>query len=138
MFGRFIFYLSTALMLLSCSNGADRIAQIKANGELVVLTRNAATTYYKSREGYLGVEYDMAKAFADYIGVKVRFIKKDDVSDLFNSIQKGEADFAAAGLTQTKEREAHFLFGPSYQMVSQQWCVVVVVLNQKIRRFNEY
>lgn len=120
MFGRFISFISIVLVLGSCSNGADRLEQIKAKGELVVLTRNAATTYYESREGHVGVEYDIAKAFADSLGVKVRFVLKDNVSDLFKAVNEAEADLVAAGLTQTKEREINFLFGPTYQMVSQQ------------------
>lgn len=120
MFGRFISFISIVLVLGSCSNGADRLEQIKAKGELVVLTRNAATTYYESREGHVGVEYDIAKAFADSLGVKIRFVLKDNVSDLFKAVNEAEADLVAAGLTQTKEREINFLFGPTYQMVSQQ------------------
>lgn len=117
---RFVFLLSVVLTLVSCSSETARLEQIKAKGELVVLTRNAATTYYESREGYVGVEYDMAKAFADFIGVKVRFILKDDVTDIFDALKNGAADFAAAGLTRTTERKTNFLFGPTYQMVSQQ------------------
>lgn len=117
---RFPFLLSLILMLTSCTSDVDRLEKILEKGELVVLTRNAATTYYKSRESYMGVEFDMVKAFADFIGVKVRFVLKDDVSDLFNTIKGKGADFAAAGLTRTTEREIDFLFGPTYQMVSQQ------------------
>jgi len=120
MFSRFISLISITLVLWACTNGADRLKQIKEKGELVVLTRNAATTYYESREGKLGMEYDMAKAFADSLGVKIRFVVKDDVSNLFDAIKDKEADFVAAGLTHTQQREAHFLFGPGYQMVSQQ------------------
>lgn len=111
---------SITFFLIACSNGADRLEQIKEKGELVVLTRNAATTFYESREGHLGVEYEMAKAFADSMDVKVRFIQKDDVSSLFEGITKGEADFAAAGLTHTVKREKNFLFGEAYQSVTQQ------------------
>lgn len=108
------------LTLASCSNGSDRLEQIKAKGELVVLTRNAATAFYESGEGYLGVEYEMVKAFADSIGVEAKFIIKEDVSDIFNSIREGDGDIAAAGLTHTEERAKSFLFGPTYQMVAQQ------------------
>jgi len=117
---RFSIFTSVVLILSSCSSGANRLEQLKAKGELVVLTRNAATTYYESREGHLGVEYEMIQAFADSIGVKARFVTKQDVSDLFGAIKKGEGDIAAAGLTHTKEREEKFLFGPTYQMVTQQ------------------
>jgi len=112
--------IAIILMLTACSNGGDRLDKIKAKGELVVLTRNAATTYYESREGYLGVEYEMAQSFADSIGVKARFVIKEDVSDLFNALNEGYGDIAAAGLTHTENREEDFLFGPTYQVVAQQ------------------
>lgn len=120
MFGRFISFLTIALLLVSCSNSVDRLQQIKDKGELVVVTRNAATTYYKYREGFAGVEYDMVKAFADHLGIKVRFILKDGVSDLFKTVDDRDADFAAAGLTHTNKRAVNSLFGPPYQHVSQQ------------------
>ncbi len=116
----FLALTSAALVMVSCSNGVDHLEQIKAKGELVVLTRNAATTYYESREGYMGVEYEMANAFADSIGVTARFVKKDDVSDLLSAINDGNGDLVAAGITHTQEREKRFMFGPTYQMVAQQ------------------
>lgn len=112
--------ISIVLTLYSCSSGTDYLDKIKAKGELVVLTRNAATTYYESREGFMGVEYEIAKAFADSLGVKARFITKEDISDLFVSVNQGYGDLAAAGLTNTKEREKIYMFGPTYQMVAQQ------------------
>lgn len=116
-----VFILTSIVFVLAgCSNGADRLEKIKAKGELVVLTRNAATTFYESREGYMGVEYEMAQAFADSLGVQVRFIQKDDVSSLFDGVNNGKADFSAAGLTHTLDREKEFLFGPTYQNVTQQ------------------
>lgn len=119
-FSRLCILLCITLILGSCSNGGDRLEQIKEKGELVVITRNAATTYYESREGYMGVEYEIAKAFADSIGVEARFVTKEDISDLLKSVNEGYADVAAAGLTHTEERAKKFLFGPTYQMVAQQ------------------
>lgn len=113
-------FACVVLILASCSNGTNYLDKIKAKGELVVLTRNAATTYYETREGHLGVEYEMAKAFAESIGVKARFVTKENVSELFNAIAKGDGDLAAAGLTHTSERKKRFLFGPTYHMVAQQ------------------
>lgn len=119
-FNRFVFITGISLILAACSNGNDQVDKIKAKGELVVLTRNAATTYYESREGYMGVEYEIANAFADSLGVKVRFVTKEDISDLFKSVNEGYGDLAAAGLTHTEERGRKYLFGPTYQMVAQQ------------------
>jgi len=117
---RLFIFFSITLLLGSCSNGDSRIEQIKEKGELVVLTRNAATTYYESREGFMGVEFEIAKSFADSLGVKARFVTKEDISDLFKSVNEGYGDLAAAGLTHTEERKEKYSFGPTYQMVAQQ------------------
>lgn len=111
---------SIALIFVALPKKTERLGKIKAYGKLVVLTRNAATTYYESRDGYSGIEYDMVISFAKYLGVKAKFIVKDDLSDLLGTLRDGKADFAAAGLTSTKERAEQFLFGPTYQMVTQQ------------------
>ena len=89
---RFFTLTCAVLILGSCSNEMDRLEQIKAKGELVVVTRNAATTYYESSEGYVGVEYEIARAFADSLGVKARFIVKEDISDLFSAVNEGEPE----------------------------------------------
>ncbi len=121
---RTLFRFSLVLLLLpvlsACAREPDSLQQIKQRGELVVLTRNAATTYYESREGYQGVEYEMASAFAESLGVKVRFEVREDLASLFTSLENKEADLIAAGITRTAEREQRFLFGPTYQMVAQQ------------------
>lgn len=116
----FTFGLIFVLLSCSCSKEPDRLQQILTSGEIVVLTRNAATAFYEAREGYLGVEFEMTKAFADYLGVTARYVIKDNVSDLFNTMKNGYGDLAAAGLTHSVERANTYLFGPTYQMVQQQ------------------
>jgi len=96
------------------------VKKIKQRGELVVLTRNAPTTYYEARDTLTGLEYELATRFAKSLGVKARFIVKDSVKDILVALEKNEADMAAAGLTHTKQRENGFLFSVDYQKVQQQ------------------
>lgn len=129
------------LLIAVCSIAAIYIGQqqyqqqrvvlnkIKARGEIVVVTRNAPTTYYETHTGqFAGFEYDMVMAFADYLGVKPRFIVKDTINEVLEALATGEADVAAAGLTITEQRNKTFIFGPSYQTVHQQ-----VVCNSNIK-----
>ncbi len=112
------------LALVTACSDAPRepvdLAAVRARGELVVLTRWGPTTYYQTRDGYAGLEYDMAAAFADSLGVAVRFEVRDTVGDLLAALRNGEGDLAAAGLTRTAAREDHFRYGPVYQTVQQQ------------------
>lgn len=94
--------------------------EILERGELIVLTRNAPTTYYYGPDGETGYEYDLVTAYADYLGVDVRFEIRTTVEDVLQALKAGEGDFAAAGLTRTEARQAEFLFGPPYFQVQQQ------------------
>ncbi len=113
-----ILYISLAA-LVSCGS-ADRLDNILQKKTLLMVTRNAPTTWYEGRDGKAGFEYELAKNFAAYLDVELNVVSEDSVSGILNMIQRGEADIAAAGLTRTAERENGFLFGAAYQEVRQQ------------------
>jgi len=115
--------LSALLGLGACTQGngpSPEVTDIVERGELVILTRNAPTTYYFDRDGETGFEYDLASSFAAHLGVTPRFVILDSIDEIVRAMANGEADMAAAGLTRTTLREERFLFGPSYMQVQQQ------------------
>jgi len=89
-------------------------------GELIMLTRNSSTTYYEGPNGKTGFEYDLAKRFADSLGVKLKVITSDDLHEIFQILNSGKAHFAAAGLTITKSRKKHVRFAASYMDITEQ------------------
>lgn len=100
--------------------GGDSLAEIDAGNELVVLTRNSPTTYYRGRQGPIGPEHDMARAFAEWLGVEVRFVVKGGVAEVLEALARGEGHIGAAGITRTPARARSVRFGPAYQRVRQQ------------------
>ena len=114
-----IFVVLTLLWLTACTD-RQRLDRVLSDAEIVVVTRNAPTTYYEGRDGDAGFEYELTKAFAEHLGVKPRYIFKDNTSEILATLESGEADIAAAGLTRTEGRDEQFLFGATYQVVSQQ------------------
>ncbi|WP_022852401.1 membrane-bound lytic murein transglycosylase MltF [Thermodesulfatator atlanticus] len=112
------------LFLCSCSPEKEiqknRLERILERGEIRIVTLNGPTTYYEYRDEPYGFEYELAKAFADHLGVKAHFIVKDNVSQVLQAISDDEADLAAAGLTITPERKKHFLFSLPYYEVKEQ------------------
>ena len=94
--------------------------QVIESGELVVVTRNGSTTYYEGPNGYTGFEYELAKKFADSLGVRLKIITSDNLHDIFNILNTGQAHFAAAGLTITEARKQHVRFAASYMEVTEQ------------------
>lgn len=108
-----------SLFVGGCSS-SDRLDQILESKELVIITRNAPTTWYQGREGEAGFEHDLVTLFAEHLGVRIKLITKDSISDVIKALEDDEGDIAAAGLTKTGERENQFTFGPGYQQVTQQ------------------
>ncbi|VAX04154.1 Membrane-bound lytic murein transglycosylase F (EC 4.2.2.n1), partial [hydrothermal vent metagenome] len=97
------------------------LEQIHSNGELVILTTNEPTAYYFDRDDKpAGPEYEMARAFAESLGVKPDFRVFDSLPEVINALRQGEGHIAAAGITITKERQKHFDFGPPYQEVNEE------------------
>ena len=100
---------------------SNHLEEIRARGEIRVLTRNAPTSYYENADGqYVGLEHDMAVSFARHLDVKAVFIIKNTAAELLDALNRGDGDIIAAGMTVTEERETVYNFGPAYQQVEQQ------------------
>ncbi len=111
------------VLLSGCTShtGSSALERIQQRGTLVVLTRNAPTTYYIGRDGQpTGPEYDMVRAYAHSIGVKPKFVIKRSVAGLLHALAEGKGDLVAAGITVTPPRKKQFDFGPPYQQIRQQ------------------
>jgi membrane-bound lytic murein transglycosylase F len=110
------------LAVVSCQLFTPRseLDAIRERGELRVLTRNNATCYYEGPHGLAGFEYELAKAFADYLGVKLKIVVTYNFSEMIPVLLQGEADLIAAGFTITEERKQRLAFGPGYMEVQQQ------------------
>ena len=117
-----ILIIALSLLLSACSDSSSStINTIIQQGELIVLSRNAPTTWYEGRDGPAGPEHDLITKFAQQHKLKVRFKIHNSIDDIINAIQAGEGHIAAAGLTHTKgRRQEGFVFGPEYQTVQQQ------------------
>jgi len=122
----FVKFFCILLLCSSCSPQNDHVKSrtveaIKKSGSLKVLTRNAPNTRYVGRHGdHMGPEHDMTQAFGAYLGVSVEYVQKESIEEIIEALRKGEGDLAAAGLTRTDQRTKEFLFGPSYQDITQQ------------------
>lgn len=107
--------------LLSCSIDSGSLEEIKASGKLVVLTRNAPTTYYFDTDAQAtGPEHDMVESFAASIGVQTEYKLFSTTGEILEALEQGQGDLAAAGLSKTNAREKRFRFGPVYQEVADQ------------------
>ncbi len=89
-------------------------------GELRVSTLNSPLTYFTTPQGPSGLDYELAKSFANYLGVKLVVIPHQNINDLFDDLDDDNADILAAGLIYNRDRLSRASTGPAYYSVSQQ------------------
>lgn len=93
---------------------------IKNRGSLIVGTINNPIYYFIGNEGESGLEYELAKNFADYLGVRLQIKTLENNDQLFNELENNNIDIAAANLLFQPQRAEKFQLGPSYTSASWQ------------------
>ena len=123
-------YLSLALLLIAVvwlvrtfkpePPLTPHLTAILESGVLRVATVNSPLTYFNVQDRVTGLEYDLARDFAERLEVRLEMVIVGSFGELFEAVTSGRADLAAASITATPERARIVRFGPSYQEVSQQ------------------
>ncbi len=67
-------------------------------GEITLITRNNPLCYYQYRDQAMGFEYDLAKAFADYLGVRLKIKTIENWKAMFSALMEGKGAFIASGM----------------------------------------
>ena len=105
----------TILIFLSgCADSGDSLSRIIDSGELRLVTRFGASTYYVERGEQRGFEYDLARLLAEDLGVALQVSTGFTLDALFRELRRGEADIAGAGLTLTQRRRSEFPASAGY------------------------
>jgi membrane-bound lytic murein transglycosylase F len=107
------------LLLTTCHMSPDLLERVRDDDVLRVVSRNSPTTYYLGPEGPTGPEYELARAFADHLGVTLEIYSEDSIGGILDDVVKGRADLAAAGLTASEGRAEGVVFGPEYRSVTE-------------------
>ena len=100
--------LSAAIALLPALAGCERTApggleQIRARAELRVVTLNLPTCYYLGAQRTEGLEYELARAYAGRLGVKLTITPLANEEAMQAELAAGRADIAAASLSDSPE-----------------------------------
>jgi membrane-bound lytic murein transglycosylase F len=117
-----------SLLLLTglWTSGCDKLTvrndleAIIDRGELVLITRNNTACYFEGPYGPAGFEYDLAKAFADHLGVRLRTLIIEDEQRMIEALRQGKADMIAAGIPFGNEAKRLITLGPTYLDVEHQ------------------
>jgi membrane-bound lytic murein transglycosylase F len=81
------------------------LPELRDRNTIRVITTNTAATYFIWRGQLLGFEYDLARRFADRLGLQLEIVVPPSQATLLSWLRQGYGDVVAAGLTPTRERE---------------------------------
>ncbi|WP_286807217.1 MULTISPECIES: transporter substrate-binding domain-containing protein [unclassified Marinimicrobium] len=97
----------------------DDLAGIKERKVLRVITRNNGATYYLYRGELVGFEYELAKRFADSLGVRLQMVVADSDEAMIPMLNEGRGDMIAAFMTRTDERADRVAFSRPYHYATE-------------------
>ena len=112
--------ISAVTLLGTCTALPSLIDQIKTLGELRVVTRNGPLAYYRGPDDMPeGPEYELARRFADELGVRLKITPVRTYAEIYAALTSGHAHLAAAGLKVASQGIPGVEFGPAYQRVRE-------------------
>ncbi len=129
------------LVLLFCFSGCSKPPEpgtydrILETGEITVITRNNAHCYYIYRGQPMGFEYDLAKAFADNLGVKLKIKIAENWGGMIPSLREKTGDLVAASMTITDNRQRQVNFSSDYMTIQQH--IIIHRDNRSIKRVED-
>ena len=97
----------TALVLAGCSRPST-LQEIRNEGVLHVIVREAPSLYYQQRGAPTGYDYQLARHLADRLGVELRVRVADNNSEILSVLTNNYAHIGIAGLANHPDLENQF------------------------------
>jgi membrane-bound lytic murein transglycosylase F len=91
---------------------------IKA-GQITIITRNTPHCYYIYRDEPMGFEYELAREFAEYLGVELKVNLAESWEGMIPELNDGAGALIAAGMTITPRRQNQVSFSNGYMDIQQ-------------------
>ena len=95
--------VAAAILLAGCRPQPSTLEAIRARNELRVVTLNSPTCFYYGAQGIEGLEYQLTRAFAYELGVRLVIYPVANERAMQAELEAGRADIAAAQLTATRD-----------------------------------
>lgn len=96
----------------------NSVERIKKTGILRLITNNSINTYYYYNGKPAGFEYDLAKAFADFLNVELDVVTPG-WNSMFSYLEQNKGDLIASQITITKERLEKVSFSIPHMTIRQ-------------------
>ena len=113
---------AASLFVAGCKPQPSALEQIRARGEIKVVTLNIPTCYYLGAQGTEGLEFEVSREFARQLGVRLVIYPVANAEAMQEALSTGQADIAAAQITAdakwTQVGEAAVPYGVIPQLVA--------------------
>lgn len=101
-FGRWLLPIALVVLSSGCSRPTT-LQEVRSEGVLHIITRTAPSIYFEGRDGTTGYDYELAKRFADHLGVELRVRVEENNTDILSVLDRNFAHIGLAGLSNRKE-----------------------------------
>lgn len=111
-----LIFIGSCIAMLSCRRQPHvqeihhDLPQMKDSGVLVALTLNSSISYFDYRGEPMGFQYELAKQFAESLGLKLEIKVGRSLLELVRMLQNGEGDLIAYPLPVSKLMKDSVLF----------------------------
>ena len=116
------------LAAVGCSRPST-LQEIRSEGVLHVITRNAPSVYFEGRDGPTGYDYELARLFAEDLGVEFKVRVAEDNTSVLSVLDQDYAHIGLAGLASRPDFQQRYHKVPNGIEAES-----VVVYNREIDR----
>ena len=132
----FIFlYIFSCVLFVYLNSKPDELTNILQKGSITVITRNNPQCYMLGKDQIMGFEYELAKLFADYLGVDLKINPDEKWDSMISALNSGRGSFIAANMTITNKRQQQAAFSNGY--ISTRQYVIVRRNNTDIKKVED-
>lgn len=113
---------STVILSLLASRytAYEPVAETGDGHILTIITKPSLNTYYESKNGPDGMEFQLIQAFAEEHGYQLEVILAERSDDIYNALDQGLADIALIGRPMSISRRNTYLQSPAYMEATSQ------------------
>ena len=115
------FVLVIHLLFLAACNEKSVLETIRGSGELRFVTVSSPLTYFVDKNGNIeGIEYELAKRFAESLNVSLKVIVVDNEYEVVELLKNNKAHIGSSALTPPSYPLHGLQRGPSYALARRQ------------------
>jgi len=117
---RGVFFSAVLFTIFHMKPATTALQQVQQRGTLILTGTSGPTTFQETADGARGFQYELARLFAEELGVELVLEDEPDTGSVLNAIRRNHADIAITGLATDDSRLKRLRVAEPYMAVSEQ------------------